>query len=102
MALGVCYRCLFPFQDNQLNFNFRFISFDYLLRRTIVTPRPFPFLYVFLSIMCLSLYFFYVLTLITDKEKHVIFGQPSIYEDPDPDTSLGLYNKGVAYSSRGG
>ena len=60
------------------------------------------FSYVFLSIMCLSYYFSYVLTLITDKEKHVIFGQPSIYEDPDPEASLGLYNGGVAYSSKGG
>jgi len=41
-------------------------------------------------------------TLITDKEKYVIFGQLSIYEDPDLEASLGLYDGGVAYSSKGG
>jgi len=58
---------------------------------------------MFSFLLCVSLkYSSYVLTLITDKEKHMIFDQLSIYEDPDTEALLGLYKGGVTYSSRGG
>ena len=57
--------------------------------------------FMFSFISCVSYYFSYVSTLITDKEKHVIFGWLSIYEDLDPEALLGVYEGGVSYSSKG-